>query len=42
MYKYKPKNSYSNFNIKNILIKTFLNFYSRKIIYSFDNLITYR
>lgn len=38
----KKYNTYSSFNIKNILIKTFINYYSKKIVYSFDNNLNYR
>ena len=38
----KYKNNYSSFNVKNTLIKTFVNYYSRKVVYAVDNTITYR
>lgn len=32
----------SNLNVKNIVLRTFINHYSKKLVYSFDNLVTYR
>lgn len=37
--KFSPNN---NLNVKNILLRTFINHYAKKTVYSFDNLITYR
>lgn len=42
MSQYKKSNFNSNLNVKNILIRTFINHYSKKLVYSFDNIITYR
>lgn len=42
MNKYKQPSPFSGFNVKNTLARTFLNHYSKKLVYSFDNMITYR
>lgn len=42
MKQFKKTNFSSNLNVKNILVRTFVNYYSKKVVYSFDNLVTYR